>query len=95
MERGKIKILEKKEREVRIEIDGEDHTLLAPLTSKLLDNSMVDFATYKIKHTQISNPILYVKMKEGDPLEAVKSAAASLALEFEDFAALYKKAAIV
>jgi len=95
MEREKIKILEKKEREVRIEIDGEDHTFLAPLTSKLLDNSMVDFATYKIEHTQISNPILYVKMKEGDPLEAVKSAAASLASEFEDFAALYKKAAIV
>ena len=94
-ENKKIKILEKKEKEMRIEIEGEDHTLLAPLTSKLLENEKVNIATYNIKHTLMSNPVLYVKMKEGDPLEAVKSAAASLASEFDEFETLYKKAAIV
>lgn len=94
-ESEKVKILEKKEKVVRIEIEGEDHTLLAPLTSKLLENEKVDIATYNIKHTLMSNPVLYVKMKEGDPIGAVKSAAALLASEFEEFESLYKKAAIV
>ncbi len=94
MEKGnrKLKVLEKKEKEVKIEIEGEDHTLLAPLTSKLLENEKVYIATYNIKHTLMSNPVLYVKMREGDPIEAVKSAAASLASEFEEFGSLYKKA---
>ncbi|MGB2841371.1 MAG: DNA-directed RNA polymerase subunit L [Halobacteriota archaeon] len=93
-ENKKVKILEKKEKEVRIEIEGEDHTLLAPLTSKLLENEKVYLATYNIKHTLMSNPVLYVKMKEGDPIEAVKSAAASLASDFEEFERKYKAAVV-
>ena len=90
----KVKILEAKENVVRIEIEGEDHTLLAPLTSKLLENEQVDIATYNIQHTLRSNPVLYVKMKEGAPLEAVKSAVASLASEFEEFGKKYKAAMV-
>ena len=89
-----VKIVEKKENAVRIEIEGEDHTLLKPLTSMLLDNEKVDIATYTIPHTLRSNPILYVKMKEGDPIEAVKSAVASLASEFEEFERKYRAAIV-
>ncbi|MCD6456013.1 MAG: DNA-directed RNA polymerase subunit L [Methanophagales archaeon] len=90
----KVRILEKKKKEVKIEIEGEDHTLLAPLSSKLLENEKVDIATYSIKYTLMSNPVLYVKMREGDPIEAVKSAAASLASEFEEFSSKYKAAIV-
>jgi len=93
-ENKKVRILEKKKKEVKIEIEGEDHTLLAPLSSKLLENEKVDIATYSIKYTLMSNPILYVKMREGDPIEAVKSAAASLASEFEEFSSKYKAAIV-
>jgi len=67
-ENRRLKILEKKKKEVKIEIEGEDHTLLAPLSSKLLENEKVDIATYSIKYTLMSNPVLYVKMREGDPI---------------------------
>lgn len=92
----KIKILKMKRTEnvVRIEIEGEDHTLLVPLTSKLLENENVDIATYNIKYTLRSNPVLYVKMKEGDPVEAVIAAASSLASEFEEFERKYKAAIV-
>jgi DNA-directed RNA polymerase subunit L len=90
----KIKIIEKNEKEVRIEIEGEDHTLLVPLTSKLLENEKVDIATYNIKYTLRSNPELYVKMKEGDPVEAVIAAASSLAAEFEEFERKYRAAIV-
>ncbi|MEA2032910.1 MAG: DNA-directed RNA polymerase subunit L [Euryarchaeota archaeon] len=93
-ENRRLKILEKREKVVKIEIEGEDHTLLAPLSSKLLENEKVDIATYSIKHTLMSNPVLYVKMREGDPIEAVKSAAASLASEFEELTSKYKAAIV-
>ena len=93
-ETEKVKLLEKSENVVRLEIAGEDHTLLATLTSKLLENENVDIATYNIKHTLKSNPVLFVKMKEGDPLEAVKSAVASLASDFEEFERKYKAAIV-
>lgn len=94
-EKEKVKILENDGKIVRIEIYGEDHTLLSPLTSKLLDNKNVDIATYNIAYTQVSNPILYVKMKKGDPLAAVKSALALLASEFEEFEQKYKACAAI
>ena len=90
----KVKILEEKDRVVKIEIEGEDHTLLVPLTSKLLENGKVEIATYNIPHTLRSNPILYVKMKEGDPLEAIKSAVTSLASDFKEFEAKYRAAIV-
>jgi DNA-directed RNA polymerase subunit L len=90
----KVRILERSENVVRLEIAGEDHTLLAPLTSKLLENEKVDLATYNIHHTLRSNPVLFVKMKDGDPLEAVKSAVASLASDFEEFERKYKAAIV-
>jgi DNA-directed RNA polymerase subunit L len=90
----KIKLLEKKEKELRVEIEGERDTLLAPLTSKLLENENVDIATYSLKHTLMNNSILYVKMKEGDALEAVKSAALSLASDFEEFERKYRAAIV-
>jgi len=93
-ENRRLKILEKKKKEVKIEIEGEDHTLLAPLSSKLLENEQVGIATYSIKYTLMSNPVLYVKMRDGDPIEAVKSAAASLASEFEEFSSKYKAAIV-
>lgn len=90
----KVRIVAQKDNEIRIEIDGEDHTLLAPLTSKLLENEQVDIATYIIEHTLSSNPVLFVKMKEGDPVEAIKSAITSLASDFEEFAQKYKAAIV-
>lgn len=80
-----IKILERKNKKLRIEFEGESHTLLAPLKSKLLENEDVDIATYNIEHPVLSKPVLYVKMHEGDPLEAVKLATLSLSSELEEF----------
>ena len=93
-EEREIRILERSSRELRVEIAGEDHTLLAPLMSRLLENEDVDIATYSIKHKLMSNPVLYVKMKRGDALEAVLSAATALATEYDEFLARYKAAIV-
>ncbi|MBN1455409.1 MAG: DNA-directed RNA polymerase subunit L [Methanomicrobia archaeon] len=90
----KLRIVERTEGAVRMEIAGEDHTLLALLTSVLLDDPQVDIATYSIPETLQSNPILYVKMKAGDPLEAVKTALKALSAAFEEFEQNYKAAIV-
>lgn len=90
----KLKILEWTENAVRLEVVDEDHTLLVPLTSRLLENEKVAIATYEIKQTLRRNPVLYVKMKEGDPLEAIVEAASSLASEFGEFERVYKAAIV-
>ena len=93
-EQKKITILERTEEAVRMEVAGEDHTLLALLTSVLLDDPQVDIATYSIPETLQSNPILYVKMKAGDPLAAVKTALSTLTAAFEEFEQSYKAAIV-
>jgi len=93
-EERKVRILERSSRELRVEIEGEDHTLLAPLMSRLLENEDVDIA-YHIRHKLMSNPVLYVKMKRGDALEAVISAATTLAVEYDEFLERYRRAAAI
>ncbi|MGC9444854.1 MAG: DNA-directed RNA polymerase subunit L [Candidatus Methanospirareceae archaeon] len=94
-QKQKITILERTEEAVRLEIAGEDHTLLALLSSILLDDPQVDIATYSIPETLQSTSILYVKMKAGgDPLAAVKNALSALAAAFEEFEAKYKAAIV-
>ena len=90
----KVRILEEGDKLLRMELVGEDHTLLAPLTSKLLENDQVDLATYSVPHALRSSPILLVKMKVGDPREAVKAALAALASEFEEFERAYRAAIV-
>jgi DNA-directed RNA polymerase subunit L len=90
----KVRILEESDRLIKLELVGEDHTLLAPLTARLLENEQVDLATYSVPHALRSSPILVVKMKAGDPLEAVKAALASLASEFEEFELKYRAAIV-
>ena len=90
----KIMIVERTEGAVRMEIGGEDHTLLALLTSTLLDDPQVDIATYSIPETLQSNPVLYVKMKAGDPIEAVKTALSALAAAFAEFEQKYRAAIV-
>ncbi len=49
--------------EIEFEIKGEDHTLCNPLRKVLNQNEKVEFATYRIEHPLLSNPVFYVKIK--------------------------------
>jgi len=80
-----IKIIEKTDNEIRMEIGGESHTLLNTLKSTLLDDPGVELVTYDIKHTNISEPILYVRTNDVDPITAIKEASQRLVEVYEEF----------
>ncbi|MDF2957629.1 MAG: DNA-directed RNA polymerase [Candidatus Alkanophagales archaeon MCA70_species_1] len=81
-----MKILERQDREITIEFEGEDHTMMVPLRSMLLSDDDVEFATYDIKIPYMSNPVLYLRVKPGsDPLVVLMRAAEKLISMFDEF----------
>lgn len=83
-----ITVLSKKERSAEIEIEGEGHTLLNLLKESLLNLDQVERATYDVnpEHSgKKTEPILYVEVSEGDPLEAISKAAESVEEQAEEF----------
>ena len=56
-----IKILDKKTNELKIEIEGEGHTLFNHLENIILEDEAVEIAGYNIKHPLTSRPVLYIR----------------------------------
>ena len=61
----KVKVLSKSENELKIEIEGGTHGICNLLQKRLLEDKTVEFAGYDVPHPLASNPIIYVRMKEG------------------------------
>lgn len=74
-----IRVLERKQNEIVLEIDGEGHTLCNLLESVLLEDDEVEFAGYTIPHPLIGKPILRVRTKGNkEPKEALREALAKI-----------------
>jgi DNA-directed RNA polymerase subunit L len=54
---------EKKANELRIQIEGEGHSLLNLLQKTLLEDDTVEMAGYDVPHPLIDRAILYVRKK--------------------------------
>jgi DNA-directed RNA polymerase subunit L len=87
-----LKIIDKVDDEMHLEIKGETHTLLNMLKSVLLDDSRVQIATYDMKHVSISDPILYVKTDGTDPIDVIKDALKVLISQCDEFIGVFSKA---
>ncbi|AFV24317.1 RNA polymerase dimerization [Methanolobus psychrophilus R15] len=87
-----LKIIDKIDDEMHLEIKGETHTLLNMLKSVLLDDSRVQIATYDMKHVSISDPILFVKTDGTDPIDVIKDALRVLISQCDEFIGVFSKA---
>jgi len=88
-----LKIIEKTDDEIMVEMAGESHTLLNVLKSSLLDDPRIEVATYDIKHPTISEPILFVKTKDVDPVVAIREASERIIEVYEEFKAVFNEKA--
>ena len=84
-----VKIIEKTDNEIRMEIGGESHTLLNTLQHTLLEDPRVEIASYEIKHPNISEPVLYVRTNDIDPITAIKEASLRLVEVYEEFKTVF------
>lgn len=86
-----LRVIEKTDDELVIEISGENHTFMNVLKRALLDTDGVSAATYNLNPEQSggqTDPVLTIETDEGiDPLDALEEGAAtveSTALAFRD-----------
>ncbi len=85
MEAGlRIEIKRTKPNEIEIDVYGETYTLLVPLAQSLLALDHVEFAGFDVPHPLENKGVLYVRVKEGDPLDAVFTAIKNLKDEYNE-----------
>ncbi|MCO8244261.1 MULTISPECIES: DNA-directed RNA polymerase subunit L [unclassified Haladaptatus] len=74
-----LRVIEKSDTELRIEIGGEDHTFMNVLKGALLETEGVAAATYDLNPEQSggqTDPLLTVKTEDGvDPIDALEAGA--------------------
>ena len=84
-----LKILNKTDTELEMEIVGETHTLLNLLKTILLEDDAVEIATYDLKYLGISEPIMYVRTNGKDPVQAVRSAISAMIAICDEFRSVF------
>jgi len=89
----KIKVLEKTSNELKIEVEGEGHTLCNVLQKVLLEDDTIEMAGYHIQHPLIGNPIIYVHTKgERKPEATVREATKKIRSQCKEFRGSFEKA---
>lgn len=90
-----LRVIDKTDDELSIEIAGEDHTFLNVLKGSLLETEHVAAATYDMNPEQSggqTDPILTIKTEDRDPVDALEAAAANVKDQSDDFLEAYQAA---
>ncbi|MFB6269577.1 MAG: DNA-directed RNA polymerase subunit L [Halobacterium sp.] len=92
-----LRVIEKSDTELTIEIAGEDHTFMNVLKGALLETEGVEAASYDMNPEQSggqTEPLLNITTDDDtDPLDALQSAAQRTGDELRDFADAFEAAA--
>jgi DNA-directed RNA polymerase subunit L len=87
----KISILERSDKEIYVEMDVTDMTLLHPLVEELIKDKNIDIAEYKIGHPELDKPVLHVRTKSGKPEAAIKKATKIIVDSFDELKKGFEK----
>ncbi|WP_148413264.1 DNA-directed RNA polymerase subunit L [Haloferax sp. KTX1] len=89
-----LRVIDKTDEELRIEIGGEDHTFMNVLKGELLQTDTITAATYDVNPEQSggqTDPVLSIKTEPGvDPLDALAEAARGVQRTADEFTDAYR-----
>ncbi len=89
----KIKVLKRTDNELKLEIEGEGHSLLNLLQKALLEDNNIAMAGYDVPHPLFDRGILYIQTKDKqNPEDVVKEAVKKIQSLNKDFDKSFKKA---
>jgi len=92
-----LRVIEKADTEVSIEIAGEDHTFMNVLKGALLETDGVTAATYDMNPEQSggqTEPVLTIKTDQAtDALDALEAGAERVIQKSDDFQTAFESAA--
>ena len=77
-----MKVIERTDDTLRLQIDDPDDTLIYPLVHQILQDEDVADAQYSVGHPMLDKPVLVIRTKRGEPKVALKKAAEALSAEF-------------
>jgi DNA-directed RNA polymerase subunit L len=89
----KVKFLKSTDNELKVEVEGEGHSLLNLLQKALLEDDNIEMAGYDVPHPLFDRGILYVQTKDKhNPEDVVKEAAKKVHEFSKEFDKSFKKA---
>ena len=89
----KIKVVKRTANEMKIEVEGEGHSLLNLLQKTILANDTIEMAGYDVPHPLIDRAVLYIRTKgKQDPGAVVKEATKKVLNLSKEFQKSFKKA---
>jgi DNA-directed RNA polymerase subunit L len=92
-----LRVIEKSETELTIEIAGENHTFMNVLKGELLETDGVTAASYDMNPEQSggqTEPLLTIKTDDDtDPIDALQAAAENTGEELREFGSAFESAA--
>jgi len=91
-----LRVIDKTDGELEIEVAGEDHTFMNVIKGALLETEGVSAATYDVNPEQSggqTDPILAVKTEGRDPIDALEDAATRVKEQSQAFISAYEAAA--
>jgi len=80
-----LKIISSSDKELEFEIVGGEYTLAELLTTRLNGKKEVEFASYKVAHPIVSNPLIYVRVSSGKAASVVSETLDEIREEVADF----------
>jgi DNA-directed RNA polymerase subunit L len=81
------------DKEMEIEVLGENETFLNPIKQRLLADKEVEIAEYVIEHPFLSIPKIYFRTKAGaKPTAVLKRAIKALLKDYKDFEDSFQRA---
>ena len=93
MGKMQVKVLEKKPNELKVEIEGEDHSFCNVLQKALLEDDAIDMAGYSIPHPLVSSPVVYVRTRgQRRPETALRNAVEKIRKGNREFRETFEKA---
>ncbi len=66
-----LEIVEKGESKLKVKIIGEGHSFCNALRKKLHEEEAIETAAYQIDHPLLSDPVLTIRVKNGESAEKV------------------------
>ncbi len=89
----KIKVLKRTSNELKIEVEGEGHTLCNVIQKALLEDDTIEMAGYDVPHPLVDSAIVYVRTKgKGKPEAALREAKKKILGRNKEFRKSFKKA---
>ena len=89
----KIKVLKRTSNELKIEVEGESHTLCNVLQKAFLEDDTIEMAGYNVPHPLVDSAVVYVHTKgQRKPEAAVQEATKKILSQSKEFRKSFEKA---